>query len=102
MANLVITSCSVWKREDGKQLKLFSRSERGNEKEKEFHFSGYNPFPCKRMISTFGIVENWLKANGWERVPGGFVSTREEFTDLTGEKYLSTKVVRFVPFSPAK
>lgn len=98
MANLVITSCrcSVW-RKDGKQLRLFSN---GNDREKvkKFYVVGYNPFPCYFMNSTFHIVAEWLKANGWERQPGGFVTTREEFTDsITGEKYISTRVTRFVP-----
>lgn len=91
-----ITSCSIWVKGE-KKLRLFSSSEDQAKKTREFFFTGYNPFPCYSMESTFHIVAAWLKANGWERQPGGFVTTREEFADsITGKKYISTRVTRFV------
>lgn len=31
-----------------------------------FEIHGYNPLPCKVFVGSFGILAEWLKANGWE------------------------------------
>lgn len=97
------TSCSIW-RKDGKQLRLFSNENNG-EKVKRFYFVGHNPFPCYSMNSTFHVVADWLKANGWERQPGGFETiTRESEHTNNGCKVIVRETVgqRFVPFNPAQ
>lgn len=94
-----ITSCSIWVKGE-KKLRLFSSSEDQAKKTREFFFTGYNPFPCYSMESTFHIVAAWLKANGWERQPGGFITTSvsNEYNEF-GEKFVNTHTVvtRFVP-----
>ena len=51
-----------------------------------FRFSGYNPFPCYSMESTFTVIEEWMKANGWTRKPGGFRVTTTTFFNDNGDK----------------
>ena len=98
------TSCSIW-RKDGKQLRLFSNGNDG-EKVKRFYFVGHNPFPCYSMNSTFHIVAEWLKANVWERQPGGFETIVRECKCDGGDGYETivreTIRTRFVPFNPAQ
>ena len=44
-----------------------------------FRFSGYNPFPCYSMESTFTVINQWMKENGWTKKPGGFRVTTTTF-----------------------
>lgn len=37
-----------------------------------FTFSGYNPFPCYSMKSTYKVISAWMKENGWECKPNGY------------------------------
>lgn len=49
-------------------------------------FTGWNPFPCYRMETTMGVLFNWLKENGWTRIPGGCIEySQEEYSDHTLE-----------------
>lgn len=95
-----ITSCSIWVKGE-KKLRLFSSSEDQVKKTREFFFTGYNPFPCYSMESTFHIVAAWLKANGWERQPGGFETIVRECKCDGGDGYETivreTIRTRFVP-----
>ena len=54
-----------------------------------FFFSGWNPFPCYSMQSTFGVVAKWLYANGWRPNGNSSVKTFYETIDTeTGEVLL--------------
>lgn len=57
-----------------------------------FQFSGWNPFPCYSMHSTFGVVAKWMRENGW--MPNGNYSKEiyyETIDTETGEILLQEK-----------
>ena len=87
-----ITSCSVWAK-GNKKMRLVANYEKG-EKPKTFYCIGHNPFPCFTMKSTYHIVNEWLKANGWEQQTGGFfvTNTRSEYTEF-GERIIDSQTV---------
>lgn len=69
-----VTITSDWEK-DGKICHITSLKEvipwaDGHEKPEKygkFSFTGYNPFPCREMRSTFVLIEKWMRENGWKR-----------------------------------
>lgn len=54
---------SIWKK-DGKVCKVHSTWKKGSTNI-TFQFTGWNPFPCFSMMSTYPVVAKWLQDNGW-------------------------------------
>ena len=49
-------------------------------------FTGYNPFPCYTMETTYAVLADWLKANGWEKQKNMvIVYTCDQINTETGE-----------------
>lgn len=60
-----------------------------------FTFTGYNPFPCYSMKSTFEVVSKWLYENGWEK-EGSIYETY--YNVLSDEILIRTEIEkRFFP-----
>ena len=68
------TTKSIWvkKMPDGEILRCHVVSSTMDDSaDLQFRFLGWNPFPCKTMVSTWHIVQEWLSNNGW--YPGNAV-----------------------------
>lgn len=49
-------------------------------------FHGDNPFPCYSMTTTFSVLAEWLRNNGWERINNEiFEIINDTIDDETGE-----------------
>lgn len=62
---------SIWKKKmpDGEILRCHVISTTvDNSTDLQFHFHGWNPFPCKTMVSTWHVVQEWLENNGWNQL----------------------------------
>lgn len=69
-----VVTKSIWtkKMPDGEILRCHViSSTMDNSADLQFCFRGWNPFPCKTMVSTWHIVQEWLSNNGW--YPGNAV-----------------------------
>lgn len=105
---IIITS--VWKNANGyichvtSEKRIVHKEEwpRPDNKGK-FTFSGYNPFPCYEMISTFESVSAWLKANGWTQMIGGNQTIfYDVINSITGEIIAETTETKIYIPVPGK
>lgn len=55
---------SVWK--NGSRTCTVRATKLKGDKTAVFTFSGFNPFPCFYMQSTYACVAKWLQENGWK------------------------------------
>ena len=85
---------SIWQKGD-KICRITSTGEL--KRVSTFRFSGYNPFPCFSMQSTFTVISKWMQENGWERKPGGYRDTTTTISEdgKVSEVYRTKEI--FVP-----
>lgn len=63
-----ITCTSTWvHKSTGKYCRIHGTKE-DDSKATTFRITGHNPLPCFSFRGTYGVLVEWLKANGWERV----------------------------------
>lgn len=81
-----ITRSSKWKKGD-KLCTMYSVRENDADMKMKFWFAGWNPFPCFHMMSTYEVIEKWMKENGWEMLQTGSIASfeKKEIDDETGE-----------------
>lgn len=90
---------SRWSKEN--EICTVHSKRKEGDKTARFWFTGYNPFPCFYMMSTYTCVSGWLEGNGWKKDNFQRVSyTTDIIDDATGEilehncSVYNTRVIR--------
>jgi len=94
---------SAWKK-DGNICNVHTTKEICGKRIADISFTGTNPFPCYSMKSTYGVVAEWLKENGWTKTETERITrVVDQVDDTTGEvtshssRTTETKVVNVMP-----
>lgn len=79
---------------DGSHTCMVHSERKSGERFAKFWFTGWNPFPCVYMESTYTIISEWLTAAGYKKAIQERVSyTTDTIDSETGEIIDHTNVV---------